>query len=330
MAVTPPAWQIVLVAVLFLIVLLVGYYALIRLKARRKKLSLELDNARELVEDRAFNQIRLARAEADLLTRRGTDVSRPGALLNDAEAAQKRRDFDNALALARSAHEALVRLQSRSPTADTALAGGRSVSTVPASRRLVSTGASPTSTAPTLDGNPADPPESPYEARGEEETRVQLPKNKAESHFQLNLLQDEMAKATADRGPDASVTESTALQEKAKAAFDRSDFTEALRLSLKARRRLGARLETLGPSPTMGTGAPSGDSPDGGPSRIDGASELLTCGSCGETLRPSDRFCRSCGTLRGPARCPACGAAIEPDDRFCAACGHVLTAAATT
>lgn len=330
MAVTPPAWQLVLVGVLFLIVLLVGYYALTRLKARRKRLALELDNARDLVEDRAHNQIRLARAEAEVLTHRGTDVTRPAALLDDAESAQKRQDFDHALALARSAHEALVRLQRQAPPAESAFVSGRSSAPGPGTVRPASVGAGPGLMSPTPGGSVGEPPESPYEAGGEEETRVQLPKNKAESHFQLNLLHDELAKATAERGPDASVTESTALQEKAQVAFDRGDFTEALRLGLKARRRLGARLETLGPSPAMGGPVSSGDAPEGGPSRIDGASEILTCGSCGEPLRPSDRFCRSCGTLRGPARCPACGAAIDAGDRFCAACGHVLTAAATS
>jgi Double zinc ribbon len=329
LAVAPPTWQIVLVGVLFLIVLLVGYYALTRLRARRKRLALELDNARELVEDRAYNQIRLARAEADVLTRRGTDVTRPSALLDDAEAAQKRQDFDHALGLARSAHEALVRLQAQAPLAGSAFSSGLPATSVAAARLSASSRVGTSSTVAAPAGNPGDPPESPYEAGDEEETRVQLPKNKAESHFQLNLLHDELAKATAEHGPDASVTESTALQDKAQSAFDHGDFTEALRLGLKARRRLGARLETLGPSPSMGPPAPPGESPEGGPSRVDGASELLTCGSCGEPLRPTDRFCRSCGTLRGPARCPACGAAIDSGDRFCAACGHVLTAAAT-
>jgi hypothetical protein len=146
---------------------------------------------------------------------------------------------------------------------------------------------------------------------------LRLPKNKAEAHFQLRLLEEELGPAGAEKGPNAAIIDARALRDQAQAAFDRADFTEALRLSLKGRRRLGAKLETLPPGPVA--------APSTSPSVVPDPGELYKCSSCGEILRPSDRFCRYCGTLRGPSRCPTCGTAADTDDRFCSGCGATLS-----
>lgn len=305
----PVLWEVLAVLAFLLLLLVVGYYALTRLRLRKKQLSLELDTAKELLEDRSFNQVRLARSEADLLEQRGVDVGRARTLLTEAEAARNRRDYDNALALARSAHEALVKMHQGLPLGDRSATAAR-----PSSGRGLGP-ASPSSPPPlsgfggaTLasEGDDADPVESSAAAP----PRPAIPRNKAESRFQLSLLAEELTRATTDAGPNAAVVEATEIQTLATTAFDKADFTEALRLALRARRRLGTRLETL--PATAATKAPAPE----------GSEEPLTCRSCGEPLRANDRFCRYCGTLRGTARCAGCGAALEPDDKFCAACGR--------
>ncbi len=316
----PSVWVIAGVAGFLFAVLLLGYYAISRLRARRKKLSLELESSRELVEDRAFNQLRLARTEADLLDRQGVDVSRPRQLLGEAEAARGRRDFDSSLAMARSAHEALIRLHREgvSPPA-TGRPGPEPTGAMREepfpSPRMVEPTTVPafpddqglSAREPTL-GGPAAGAAPP----AEEPPRAPLPKNKAESKFQLSLLGEELARASKERRGDATVEETAELQAKASDAFGRAEYTEALRLALRARRRLGAQLETLPAPPSPA--APVGAAPE----------EPLKCRSCGEPLRGNDRFCRYCGTLRGPARCEACGTPLEPADRFCAACGRPI------
>ena len=307
----PAVWEIVGVAAILFVILLVGYYAITRLKTRRKQLSLELDTSRELVEDRAFNQLRLARTEADLLDRQGTDVSRIRPLIAEAEAARDRRDFDNALALARSAHESLVKLQGGHP-----LPGG-SVSSGPLERSAPSPAADPPGLRPAGAGLSTEglmgrtsPTGLGEAALPEAPPKTALPRNKAEARFQLSLLADELTRATESKGPNAQVLEATEIRDTASAAFDRGEFTEAMRLALRGRRRLGTQLETLPPKP--GTKTPPSPVPD----------EAVKCSSCGEPLRGNDRFCRFCGTLRGPARCAGCGAPLENDDRFCATCGR--------
>ena len=302
----PALWEVFAALGFLILVLLVGYYALTRLRLRRKQLSLELDTSKDLVEDRSFNQLRIARAEADLLASRGIDVHRARGLIEEAEAARGRRDYDNSLALARSAHESLVKLHQGLPLSNPPMAGA-------ATR---AGGASQLDAAPPPTLEPAVPigardPPSSRAAQGlaEDVNRAPLPRNKAESKFQMSLLDEELTRATASSGPNAAVLEATEIKTRAGEAFDKGDFTEAMRLALRGRRRLGTQLETLAPAPSS-VGA-SGD-----------AETSTACRSCGEMLRANDRFCRFCGTLRGTARCASCGTPLEADDKFCASCGR--------
>jgi len=302
------SWTIVVVlALLLFLVLLAGYYAVTRLRARRQKLALELDTARDLIEDRAFNQVRIARAEAALLASRGVDVEGPTKLLADAEAARSRREFDTALALGRSAHESLVRLQRGDPASDDAPARPPAPRTtwVPESLPV---------------GPDADDPPSGDRSDDDVVPRAGLPKNKAEARFELALLREEIGRRTDAGTADAAVAESTKMADLAGQAFDRGDFTEALRLALRGRRHLGAHLETV-PPPTIAASATPTPATSEAP---------LACSGCGEPLRPTDRFCRFCGTLRGPARCAGCGTPLAEEDRFCAACGRPVPGAPGT
>src|SRR3954466_3573566 len=56
-------------------------------------------------------------------------------------------------------------------------------------------------------------------------------------------------------------------------------------------------------------------------------SDGVTCGQCGATAAPGQRFCGSCGVpLAVP--CAACGTSNPPDHRFCGSCGSALGAGA--
>lgn len=297
---TSDVLQIVALLLLAFFGLLVGYYVIVRLRRRRQALSLELESSRELVEDRAFNQVQLAKAAADQLQARGVDTSKIRSLVLDAEAARSRGDHDSALAFARSAQESLARLQKSGtglppaaprPSAPVGAPGLATLIAIPPSG-----GGAP---APGADTAPSP--------------TVRLPRNKAEARFQITLLSEEIQRAATASGPGAAVDEATALRDQAQAASDRSDYTQALGLALKGRRRIGGRVESLPATPATAA-----------VSHAQEAEAVLVCAGCGEKLRPSDRFCRYCGTLRGPARCPSCGAAADDDGAFCAKCGAKL------
>ena len=63
----------------------------------------------------------------------------------------------------------------------------------------------------------------------------------------------------------------------------------------------------------------------------------ILCTKCGREFKPSELFCRECGTPKAVAggRCPKCGAAVHEGQEFCPYCGvktvyDRVTAAVTT
>jgi hypothetical protein len=286
---------LVIVVILGIITAAILLYMAKRLRARRDKLRSELSTKPELAQDRAFNRLAMARREAELLGRQGTDVGRAQELIAQAQGAFDTRQFERAYELAQQAHESLViARQSRAPlpAAAVPLASSASVpTTVPA--------AGTTSPAPSSN----------------------IPKNRAESQFQLRLLDQELDAAGKGGRSSSGLSGATQLRLDAQAAFDRSDFTNAFRLALKGRRALGAPVESL---PAVGPAATGGS--DGG--RVvdpDATAEIAAsaerCPSCGYPALPGDAFCRGCGKPRGPTVCAKCGAPRTQSDTFCGKCG---------
>ncbi len=301
-----------LAALVFIATGSIFLYLWFRLRRRRRQLADEPISTRQVLEDRAFNQIHLARSAADRLRRSGVDIGRVNELLDSADAARDRGDPDTATAFARSAQEALVRLRSSPPTRVPQSAGvtfNVASASAPLGERPTPGSAGPAART-SLDG-PSDRSENGAE---------RLPKNKAESRFQLTLLEEEVRGAERASPRSMESVESRRLLGDGQAAFDRADYTEALRLGLRGRRRVGGRLETLAPS--RATQVEPSDEDEGSVAPPTTAPETpLTCSNCGAPLRPSDAFCRACGASRTAARCGQCGEALASSDRFCGACG---------
>jgi predicted nucleic acid-binding Zn ribbon protein len=303
---------------IFVGVLIIFLFLIFRLRRRRRTLADEPLMTRAAREDRAFNQIHLARAAADRLERTGVDVRPVRRMIEQAEAAHARRDNETALAVARSAQEALVRLRDQ-PVAEIPLSAGivapsfdpsdpRTPEAVPMISPHVDASGPFASAVPGLASS------------GEAPTIARLPKNKAEAHFQLTLLAEELESQGRKGGTSPDLSEAKKLRAAAQSAYDRVDYTEALRLGLKGRRRVGAHLETLPPSAAT---HPEADA-ELGPAKGSADEAPAHCSNCGQPLRPTDRFCRGCGSSRGARRCTACGQALAPDDRFCGACGEPI------
>jgi hypothetical protein len=294
--------------VLLLALIAFVFFILPRIREKRRVLEAGGEPTSLSAPDRAFNQIQLARSAADHLAQTGVDVRVARSLLDQASSAYDKRRYDTALALVSSAREALLTRRDAPP------------STLPAAQSRPPTHfapeTSPSSAGPTIAPRMSPPPGGAGPRDDEEMPQdsgaVRLPKNKAESRFQLTLLDEELAAAPAGAG--SSTNEARALSAQGHQAFDRGDYTEALKLGLKGRRRVGARVETLPP--------PSTGEPDaGGSSTVPDSSTAAHCGTCGQPLGATDRFCRGCGSPRSAARCASCGEALATDDKFCGACG---------
>lgn len=290
-----------LVLVVFLGAVVAGLllYLIRRLRRRRDKLLTDLKSPPELAQDRAFNRIAMARRESEMLARTGADVGSARSLIAQAQGTFDTRNFDRAYEFAQSAHEALVVARrtgvgpgtARSPAAPSA------------------TAASPA--PPSRPNDPAIPP---------------IPKNRAESQFQLRLLDQELVTAHERRPRQNATIAADSMRSQARAAFDRGDFTDAFRLSLKGRRQLGGTVEALAPSATTRTmdGATATDllmsGGDAGVTadRLTGADR---CPDCGYPALPNDQYCRGCGRPRAPSVCPVCNAPRVSADTFCGRCG---------
>jgi hypothetical protein len=294
-----------IVFVVFLAAVVAGLllWLLRRLRHRRDKLVTDLKSTPELAQDRAFNRIAMARREADIVGRTGLDVNSARALIAQAQGQFDTRNFDRAYETAQLAHEALVVARRSGTMPATYLSTPKAATVTPGTRRPTAAAASPT---------PADT------------TFPKIPQNRAESQFQLRLLDQELA-AAGRRPTDPPVVEATELRDQGRAAFDRGDFTEAFRLALKGRRTIGGDVGALAPTAATrasGTAAIGGDALPDDP---DAAAEKLAigdrCPDCGTPAQPNDQFCRGCGRPRAPLTCPACSAPRTPEDTFCGRCG---------
>jgi len=301
--------EIVIIAVIVVLacaLAAVGLYILRSMRRRRDKLLGELKSSPELIQDRAFNRIAMARREAEIVGRSGVDITRPRELIAEAQGAFDTRNYDRAYQSAQSAHEALVHARSASTPLPSApehapLPGPPGGPAVPASASGAPSSASST---------PASP----------------IPKNRVESQFQLHVLEQELGEARAAHAPASRIQAADGLRQQAASAFSLGDYTEAFRLALRGRRQLGATLETLPPSTKPsgpgGEAATASKGPIDAGAAADRVASANRCPDCGYPMLADDAFCRGCGRQNAELKCPHCGASREPMDTFCGRCGE--------
>jgi len=309
-AVSPLVLEVV-VFVVILAIVLVGLFLWMsrHLRQRKAKILSELADKPELNQDRAFNRLAMARRESEILAGQGVDVRRAQELIAESQGAFDTRQYDRSYRVAQSAHEALVNARAQGAR----VAGGPPPSpSGPGSLTSRGSGPLPSSSESPLPG-----------ARPSEPT---IPKNRAESQFQLRVLRDELSAVTGSRAKSPSVAGAKVLADQAQAAFDKGDFSEAFRLALRGRRTLGGTVESLPPSPGTGmANARLSANPNGGPpdaiQTADSLASAERCPDCGYPSLAGDAFCRGCGRPRTPVACPSCGAARVGGEAFCGRCG---------
>jgi len=301
---------IAFVVVLAVIVVGLLVYLLKRLRARAAQLRGELENTPVLSQDRAFNRIAMARRETSVLVGQRVDVHRAQEIIAEAQGAFDIRQYDRAYQLAQSAHESLVNARAQGSRVVGAPLPSKGSEPKPVTTPIA--GSAPSSTSPAAESTP----------------RPTIPKNRAESQFQLHLLRDELTALSPSAAQDPKAIEAASIGDQASAAFDREEYTEAFRLALHARRALGDVIESLPPPGTSSAAAPVKGAANGSATGPDAARTAETvadaerCAECGYPMLANDPFCRGCGRPRGPLTCPTCGATRGADEPFCGQCGN--------
>lgn len=301
------------VGVVIVAIVALGFFEYLhRYRLRRLKEMRDGEGAPRLASDRAYNRLALARREADVLAHQGGDVGRARQLIDLADRSLAAHDFDRAFQLAQSAHETLVQARRTPLRSPAPLSNGPGASS-PA------TGATSAASGGSL------PPAS---AAGGPDPAA---KNRTEAQFQLHLFQGELASATGSGATEREVGEARTLLVQAQSAFDRADYGEAFRLSLRGRRKVGAHVETVGAPAAGGRTLAAGPaSPAGDPAEAAAAvAAQERCPACGHPTVAGDTFCRGCGAARTPTACPKCGADRTPIDTFCGRCGERYATVAT-
>lgn len=337
MAVSSSTFQAEVAGVLVAVSLVVvAIYALFRYMRRRGP-ELAAREGRAVLEDRSYNRIRIGHAAADHLARSGVDVSSARALLEKADTFRKGGDHTSAIEFSKKAQDLLAAARS----ADSSLPSGGTLR----SSSAVAVGgqdAAPPSRVP-IGSSPDTPgsaaaviPNGLPAGSGGESSSVQganrPPKNKMEAHFQLSVARDELEQARASKSDTPAYQGAETFLAQGQQAYDRADCTEALRLALKSRRTLGARVEalplttpstaTVAPTEAPSTGRGGGESPED-------LSSGPRCSNCGRPALAADQFCRGCGARIAPTPCVQCGAPLVAGDRFCGKCGAVQPSSAS-
>ncbi len=300
-----------LVAGVIVSVALIGaaFYFLRWMRRRQVENRVGAPPTAEVARDRAHNRLALARREADVLAAQGMEVERARSLIALSDASLRQNQYDRAYELAQSAHETLVALRRR-PLSSSTPDGQLSAPAADATSSPLAEGT----------GNPSPLPSTTPATPLGAEPAVRPPKNRLESQFQLKLFEKELA--TSPSGPEPGNSGARELWVQAHAAFDRADYTEALRLALRGRRQLGGKVETLGPPLSAGDGRASG--PPGPAASVPSTGREavgVRCGHCGNPIVEGDTFCRACGAPRSALACPNCGVPRLSTDQFCGRCG---------
>ncbi|MCI4347701.1 MAG: zinc ribbon domain-containing protein [Thermoplasmata archaeon] len=315
-------------------VVLGALYALNRYLKRRGP-ELATREGRGILDDRSYNQIRIGQAAADRLARSGTDVTSAQMLLARAETARASGSYDMAIRLAKEAQDQLAVARTGAQTL-VAASSSRSVSRVAVDPASSHSAFAPPTFAPAPRSSPPSAStanawmESAPPPTGAAATPAnRAPKNKMEAHFQLSLATEELALLPSAKPRTNNIQEADRIRAEGQAAYDRQDYTEALRLALRSRRALGARVEGLPVStvPSISsTAAHSADSSRPTPAGTTAREESVSgpkCPQCGKPATADDRFCRSCGGPIPPSLCNSCAAPLLAGDRFCGVCGAV-------
>jgi hypothetical protein len=143
-----------------------------------------------------------------------------------------------------------------------------------------------------------------------------LPQNYLESKFMIECAR--MSIDTASK-QGSDMVEAERMLAIAMEHYDRTEYTEALKHALRAKRTAEGQKVSVQPEtrpPEAGKEEPKA------PIEVPGKAD---CGNCGQPVDESDNFCRKCGTkiVRVP-RCPSCSSEVDEGDAFCRKCGAKL------
>ncbi|MGD0057244.1 MAG: zinc ribbon domain-containing protein [Methanomassiliicoccales archaeon] len=261
---------------------IVLYLEMRYMKSRRKE---KVDVA--LVRDDAYNTLTTTQAVSRALKDQGRDTKEADLLLVKSEAAYQRRDYLMCKELAEEARTVLRQTRAEEKT-------------------------------DTLEGIAArSAPEPEADQSPPLKEIKKLPQNYLESKFMIETARM-CIEAAALQG--IGVVEAEKTLAVARECYDRTEYTEALKQALRAKKT--AEGQNITPQAEAKLPELNREEPAAPPIRL---SKEAACGSCGQSIDEGDNFCRKCGAevVRVP-KCPSCELEVDESDAFCRRCGSKL------
>ena len=275
--------DLIILAVLGVILAIVVFLELRYFRSKRKA---RVDN--KILLDDAYNSIMTTKAVAEALKSQGKVSKEANLLIIEAEAAFQRGNHLYALESINKAKDLLK--NAKEETAD------------PVASIVAKVGSK----------GVEEKCEVPFqEAR-------KLPKNYLESKFMICSVRDILEQRGAKQ-KNAGAEENL---KQADQMFQKEEYTEALKLALRAKRALDGGADSIGPieSKPIATDSQMERLP---PQPKSLREPSKNCVRCGASLTDDDVYCRKCGMKvdRSP-KCSACEEKLADDDIFCRKCGN--------
>lgn len=278
-------------------IIILWYIVPILRKRRLERLS---DVEHLMLPDKAFNALLTTKTISRVLSEKGIDVRDANSVIEEAENAMRQGHYGGVILLTDRAKNMMNEAKQKK----------EAIKEEPNQKNIESksvedrTRSQPFYFAGSVHSNEALSPEF--------RLRKKYPGNYLQSKFEISCAESAISEAEK-KGRDTS--KAVDYLKTAKVAFERKEYTEALKYALKSKKSAeGLSIKEVESAPVSQSKAEE--------EKI----EELLCVSCHTPIKETDNFCAKCGTkIEIQLCCPDCGAVVEKTDVFCRKCGMSLS-----
>ncbi len=293
---------VILVALMIVFVVVVYVMLALLKKTRVKKLREEKDPKED-----AYNQLQMLRTMVKLMRDKGYNVSPVETMIVKAQMAYNSDNYVECIEIVNNAKRALVRIREETTVPD-----GISPR-VAEEMRIIKK----------IEERGSYQQEMPPQVKDFER---KLPENYLQSKFEIKVVEDKIMKKEEGEVKEAAML----YLKKAKEAFDRKEYTEALRLAIKSNRiletnEIPVEKPVVEPVPQAEVVSEPKVVSITETKEEEKKEEELHCPNCGAVVRREDKYCWNCGAkLVWTYKCPNCGGEVTTEDKYCRHCGYKL------
>ncbi|MEM4293428.1 MAG: zinc ribbon domain-containing protein [Thermoplasmata archaeon] len=152
--------------------------------------------------------------------------------------------------------------------------------------------------------------------------KKKMPKDYLPAKFEIGVAETKIKEAEC-AGRNTEMAKKHLAE--ARTHFEAGRYTEALGFAVKAKKALGVGAEEHIPLEEKAEAVEVAPEEEAQVIEVTVESGKDLCLSCGNRIKPGDKFCRKCGTkIQVEVYCTKCGTKAEPDDLFCGSCGTKL------